>query len=140
MVSRDVAPLSADLHGVGVHVIFYQSTRYKTRKYLLQHTLSCSLDCDTITRLIVLKMLYQNGFYLVTFHVFDQGKTLLIVEDNFDSTINGNLHEREKKRQLHVYGIFIIWFTKILISMKYIYYAEIRSCYSLWCKCLKTRP
>ena len=66
MVSRDVAPLSADLHGVGVHVVLHQSARNKTWKYLLQHTLSCSLDCDTITRLIILKILI-----LATFHVFD---------------------------------------------------------------------
>ena len=29
--------------------------------------------------------------------MFDQGKALLIVEDNFDSAVNGNLHEREEK-------------------------------------------
>jgi hypothetical protein len=53
------------------------------------------------------KFIYRIIYF--TFHVFDQGKALLIVEDDFDSAINGNLHEREEK------GIYII--TKI--HMKY---------------------
>ena len=46
VVSCYVASLSTDLHGVGIHVVLHQSTGHQAWKYLLQHTLCCSLNCN----------------------------------------------------------------------------------------------
>ena len=45
VVSCNVASLSADLHGVSVHVVLNKTAGNETWKYLLQNALSCSLNC-----------------------------------------------------------------------------------------------
>lgn len=48
VVSCYVASLSADLHGVGIHIVLHQSTGNQAWKHLLQHTLCCSLNCNAV--------------------------------------------------------------------------------------------